>query len=133
MSEYDNTNTGAGFKPFEDSKMVLQGNLDVDGMKKEVIYVASTLKDGRKVLKVYEKFGIMFEQDKETGSNKPDYSGPIDTMYKKAMAGWRKTSQSGVNFLSVKVSEKQTTQEDTMPNDNVQYPAQDPLDDVIPF
>ena len=66
MSEYDNTNRGAGFPPYDEEKMVLTGKINVDGLDNDVIYVAATTKSGQRVLKIYQKMGIMFEQEDVT-------------------------------------------------------------------
>jgi len=58
MSEYDNTNRGAGFPPYEEEKMVLTGKINVDGLDTDVIYVAGTTKSGQRVLRIYQKMGI---------------------------------------------------------------------------
>tara|TARA_R110000796_G_scaffold154457_5_gene271170 strand:+ start:2475 stop:2855 length:381 start_codon:yes stop_codon:yes gene_type:complete len=126
MSEYDNTNRGAGFPPYDEEKMVLTGKINVDGKDSDVMYVAGTTKSGQRVLRIYQKMGIMFEQE-DTSNGKPNYSGPLDNtgafIENKKIAAWKKTTEAGLNMISLQVSEK--TQ--STPKDNID------IDDVIPF
>jgi hypothetical protein len=126
MSEYDNTNRGAGFPPYDEEKMVLTGKINVDGLDVDVMYVAGTTKSGQRVLRIYQKMGIMFEQE-DTSNGKPNYSGPLDNtgafIENKKIAAWKKTTEAGLNMISLQVSEK--TQ--STPKDNID------IDDVIPF
>ena len=126
MSEYDNTNRGAGFPPYDEEKMVLTGKINVDGLDVDVMYVAGTTKSGQRVLRIYQKMGIMFEQE-DTSNGKPNYSGPLDNtgafIENKKIAAWKKTTEAGLKMISLQVSEK--TQ--STPKDNID------IDDVIPF
>ena len=94
--EFDNTNRGSVHAPFPEQKFILQGNLNVDGDDKNIALIAGQLKDGRKVIHVYHKVGMMYENEKEEGSNKPDYGGPIGASgitKPKRIAGWKKIKQ----------------------------------------
>ena len=127
MSEYDNTNRGAGFPPYEEEKMVLTGKINVDGLDTDdVIYVAGTTKSGQRVLRIYQKMGIMFEQE-DTSNGKPNYSGPLDDtgtfVENKKVAAWKKTTDAGLNMISLQVTDR--TQ--VTPKDSTD------IDDVIPF
>jgi|TARA_R100001460_G_scaffold56465_5_gene96101 hypothetical protein len=96
MNDYDNTNRGSAHPPFPEQKFILQGNLNVDGDDNNIALIAGQLKDGRKVIHVYHKVGIMYENEKEEGSIKPDYSGPIGASgitIPKRIAGWKKIKQ----------------------------------------
>ena len=64
MSEYDDTNRGAVFTPFDDQKFILQGKLNIDGKEYPVVMMQMTSKNGNKRLEVYQKMGALFE-DKE--------------------------------------------------------------------
>ena len=126
MSEYDNTNRGAGFPPYDEEKMVLTGKINVDGLDVDVMYVAGTTKSGQRVLRIYQKMGIMFEQE-DTSNGKPNYSGPLDNtgafIENKKIAAWKKTTEAGLNMISLQVTDR--TQ--VTPKDNID------IDDVIPF
>ena len=131
MSEYDNTNRGAGFPPYDEEKMVLTGKINVDGLDTDVIYVAGTTNSGQRVLKIYQKMGIMFEQE-DTSNGKPNYSGPLDNtgafIENKKVAAWKKTTEAGLNMISLQVTDRtQVTPNDT----NTQ--GERTIDDVIPF
>ena len=131
MSEYDNTNRGAGFPPYDEEKMVLTGKINVDGLDVDVMYVAGTTKSGQRVLRIYQKMGIMFEQE-DTTNGKPNYSGPLDNtgafIENKKIAAWKKTTEAGLNMISLQVTDRtQVTPNDT----NTQ--SERTIDDVIPF
>ena len=59
MSEYDDTNTGAAFPPYDTEKMVLTGNLNIEGRENNLMIVATTTKGGKKMLKLFSKIGVM--------------------------------------------------------------------------
>jgi uncharacterized protein (DUF736 family) len=106
---YDNTNTGAAFKPFDSMKMILQGKVNLEGNDHKTVLVADTTKSGMKIIEVYQKVGVMFENDKRGNDNAPDYSGPMeDHVAKQPMqiAGWKK-QKDGNNYLSMQISPKQ--------------------------
>ena len=44
MAEYDNTNSGAVFKPFETMKMILQGKVNIEGNDRKVVLIADKTK-----------------------------------------------------------------------------------------
>lgn len=131
MSEYDNTNRGAGFPPYDEEKMVLTGKINVDGLDVDVMYVAGTTKSGQRVLRIYQKMGIMFEQE-DTTNGKPNYSGPLDNtgafIENKKIAAWKKTTEAGLNMISLQVTDRtQVTPKDT------ETQSERTIDDVIPF
>lgn len=110
MTEYDNTNRGAAFKPFDTQKMILQGKINIEGNDRKTVLVADTTKGGTQLIEVYQKLGVFFVNDKKGNEQAPDYSGPIEEYVAKAklkMAGWKKQSEAGANFLSISVSEAQ--------------------------
>ena len=45
-----------------EQKLILQGNLNVDGDDKNIVLIAGQLKDGRKVIHVYHKAAIMLSR-----------------------------------------------------------------------
>jgi hypothetical protein len=126
MAEYDNTNSGAAFKPFDTQRMILQGKLNVDGNDKKIILVADQTKAGMKIVEVYQKFGVMFENDKKGNEKAPDYSGPIDDTGLK-IAGWKRAKEDS-KYMSLQVSESQQKSLDSPPT---VPPLQ--LDDEIPL
>ena len=105
MAEYDNTNSGAGFKPFDTQRFILQGKLNNDGNDHKIVLVADQTKAGMKIIEVYQKLGVMFENDKKGNEKAPDYSGPVDNTNLK-LAGWKRAKDGG-NYMSLALSKSQ--------------------------
>jgi len=118
MAEYDNTNSGAAFKPFDTQRMILQGKLNIDGNDNKIVLVADQTKAGMKIGEVYKKMGVMFENDKKGNEKAPDYSGPIDNS-KFKIAGWKRVKETS-SYMSMQVSESQQQQPAGL--DNVKVP-----------
>tara|TARA_R110000823_G_scaffold29993_1_gene86348 strand:+ start:1067 stop:1495 length:429 start_codon:yes stop_codon:yes gene_type:complete len=113
--DYDNTNSGIGFQPFSDQKLILQGKLDVNSTEHKFAYVSCENKDGSKRVDVYRKLGAIFPNKKEGNENKPDYTGKIEntaldttSVKEYRLAGWRKTNDEGKSFMTFAVSETLT-------------------------
>jgi len=126
---YDNTNTGAAFKPFDSMKMILQGKLNLEGHDHKIVLVADETKSGMKIIEVYQKIGVMFENDKRGNDNAPDYSGPMEddvARQPRQIAGWKK-QKDGNNYLSMQISPKQTAAT------NQEQSVADAIGDDIPF
>ena len=106
MSDYDNTNKGAAFAPFPDQKFILTGKLDVNGIEKQCVYITGKTKGGKKIIRVYQELGIMFENE-STNEKAPNYSGSLQDHLGEEMklAAWKRQSEKG-NYLSITVSEK---------------------------
>tara|TARA_X000001388_G_C2199365_1_gene110645 strand:+ start:544 stop:936 length:393 start_codon:yes stop_codon:yes gene_type:complete len=130
MSDYDNTNKGAAFAPFPDQKFILTGKLDVNGIEKQCVYITGETKGGKKIIRVYQELGIMFENE-STNEKAPNYSGSLQDHLGEEMklAAWKRQSEKG-NYLSLSVSEK-------MPGgDNKSIEPESnsvTLDDEVPF
>ena len=115
MSDYDNTNKGAAFAPFPDQKFILSGKLDVNGIEKQCVYISGVTPKGKKIIRVYQELGIMFENEGRLDANgnkiinekAPNYSGSLQDHLGKEMklAAWKRQSEKG-NYLSLSVSEK---------------------------
>lgn len=128
MTEYDNTNSGAVFKPFDSMKMILSGKVNIEGNDREVIFVTDKTKSGSRIIKVYQKMGILFEND-TTNSSAPNYSGVIDeyaTNKDMTIAAWKKEKDDGT-YMSIKISQKYN------PNSVPDISIEDSLGDDIPF
>lgn len=128
MTEYDNTNSGAVFKPFDNMKMILSGRINIEGNDRDVIFVTDKTKSGSRIIKVYQKMGILFEND-TTNSNAPNYSGVIDeyaTNKDMTIAAWKKEKDDGT-YMSIKISQKYN------PNSIPDVSIKDSLEDDIPF
>ncbi len=123
MAEYDNTNSGAVFKPFETMKMILQGKVNIEGNDRKVVLVADKTKSDKKIIEVYQKVGVLFEEDKGDNEKRPDYSGPLEdyaTDKDMRIAAWKRQSDGGNKYMSLQISEKQKKEGGN-------------LDDEIPF
>lgn len=122
MTDYDNTNRGATFPPFPKQKLILQGKLNMEGVDKKITLVRDETKNGKVVVEVYQKIGVLFSNDKKS-ENQPDYTGPVsdDLGNEKRLAGWKKM-KDGKPFMTLSVSEKGQAEE----------PAKK-VDDYIPF
>ena len=115
MSDYDNTNKGAAWQPFPDQKFILSGKLDVNGIEKQCVYISGVTPKGKKIIRVYQELGIMFENEGRLDANgnkiinekAPNYSGSLQDHLGEEMklAAWKRQSEKG-NYLSLSVSEK---------------------------
>ena len=72
--EYDNTDRGAAFGPFPTQSMILQGKLNDRGEDLKVVLVKDETRSGKKIIEVYQKVGVLFENDKKGNENAPDYT-----------------------------------------------------------
>jgi hypothetical protein len=115
--QYDNTNDGVAFPPFEDMKMILQGKINVEGRDSRYAIVRRETKAGKEIMEVYEKVGVMFKQEQgKEGS--PNYTGTIYntndktqpwTVAKsdKRIAAWRR-QKDGKPYMSINISDPQS-------------------------
>lgn len=107
MADYDNTNSGAAFKPFDTQTLILQGKVNVSGRDDKIVLVKDVTRSGDTLIEVYSKTGVLFSNDKKGNDAAPDYTGPLgDT---KRIAAWRK-EKDGSPYMSFKVSDKQSPQ-----------------------
>ena len=111
MAEYDNTNSGAVFKPFETMKLILQGKVNIEGNDRKIVLVADKTKSDKKIIEEYQKVGVLFEEDKGDNEKRPDYSGPLEdyaTNKDMRIAAWKRQSDGGNKYMSLSISEKQS-------------------------
>jgi len=120
-NDYDNTNRGAAFKPFDTQSMILQGKLNDQGKDMKVVLVKDQTRDGKTIIEIFEKVGVLFENDKKGNENAPDYTGPINEF--RRLAAWRK-AKDGQPYMTMSVSEPKQRQEQEASPLN---------DDKIPF
>lgn len=130
MTEHDNTNRGAAFTPYPEQKFILSGRINYHGTDRNVALITGETKDGKKKIEVYQKIGIMFENDRKDVPAKPDYTGMIDNTNLR-LAAWR-GDKDGKPYLSYQVSEKQEAPQETVPQSPQQDTGQDVNEDV-PF
>lgn len=132
MSEYDNTNRGAAFPPFDDQKFILSGKINYHGTDRNVVLISGTTKDGKKKIEIYQKMGILFENDRKDLPAKPDYTGMIDNTDLR-IAAWRGETE-GKPYLSYQVGPKPDAAqgESTMPQSQQATNGQS-IQDEVPF
>lgn len=107
MADYDNTDSGAAFPPFDNQKLILQGNLNSNGNDYKVALVKDISKSGKQLIAVYAKIGVLFQNDTDN-DKAPHYTGPLDE-FDRRLAAW-KGNKDGKNYLSFKVSDHQDKQ-----------------------
>ena len=110
MAEYDNTNSGAVFKPFETMKMILQGKVNLEGNERKIVLVADKTKQDKKIIEVYQKVAVLFEDDKGNNEQRPDYSGLVEdyaTDKNMRIAAWKRVKGDN-KYMSLSISEKQS-------------------------
>ena len=71
MAEYDNTNSGAVFKPFETMKMILQGKVNLEGNERKIVLVADKTKQDKKIRLHKEKYWDAKRRSFNSGSIQP--------------------------------------------------------------
>lgn len=129
MTEYDNTNSGVVYKPYEDQQFAGAGKLNIEGTDYKIITVKESLsKGGDPVRVVYARMGVLFDNDQKGNDKAPQFSGPIDTHPNLRMAAWVK-EKDGMHYMSLNVSEKQQAPAaETQPSAPIRQE-----DDDIPF
>ena len=130
MSDYDNTNRGALFKPRagEDTDS-LAGTINVDGVDQRVVLVKRKSQSGKAYWELFTKAGAVFRSSSDNPKAPVIYGslGDIDDPDKK-IAGWKQDSPNveGGSFYSLKI-------EDAEPQSNPQPASGRIDDDEIPF
>lgn len=127
MTDYDNSNKGAAFPPFDKQQLILQGKLNVNGTEAPIALIKDETKTGKTIIGVYQKVGVLFQNEKEK-DGQPDYTGTLDFDHlgeTLRLAAWKKMG-NGKAFLSLSVSEKQGSKaqqpiQDDLPNDDIPW------------
>lgn len=123
MADYDNTDKGAAFKPFDTQRLILQGKINSNGNEMKTVLIKDQTRDGKNLIEVYEKVGVLFENDKKGNENAPDYTGPLNM---RRIAAWKRV-KDGNPYMTFSVSDNQQ-------RDNQQQQSRSSLDnDDIPF
>lgn len=107
MADYDETNRGAAFAPFDTQKMILQGKVNDNGRDMKVIFVADKTKDDKKLIEVYAKVGVLFENQKKDSEGSPDYTGPFNET--RRIAAWRKM-KGDKPYMSLSISDNRKSE-----------------------
>ena len=122
-NDYDNTDRGAAFAPFPTQALILQGKIDNAGEEMKVTLVKDQTRDGKTLIEVYQKVGVLFDNDKKGNEAAPDYTGPLGET--RRIAAWRKMKDDKP-YMTFNVSDKQQGQQ-------AASPAATPFADDIPF
>lgn len=118
---YDNTNKGAAFKPFPTQSMILQGKINDEGRDMKVVLVKDQTRAGKNIIEVFEKVGVLFENDQKGNENAPNYTGPFNEF--RRLAAWKRMKDSAP-YMTFAVSDNQRETENQ---------SQAPINDDIPF
>jgi len=120
MADYDNTDKGAAFRPFETQSLILQGKVDSNGNEIKTVLVKDITRDGKVLIEVYEKIGVLFENDKRGNENAPDYTGPFQH---RRIAAWKRV-KDGKPYMTFAVSDAQQKESQTsnsLPDDDIPF------------
>ena len=127
MADYDNTDKGAAFKPFETQKLILQGKINDGGNERKVVLIKDQTKGGKQIIEVFEKAGTLFVNEKKESENAPDYTGPVSSNNRdRRLAAWKRM-KDGNPDMTFSISDQRQQQEEP----EVRKPSFDEND--IPF
>jgi len=120
MADYDNTDKGAAFPPFETQRLILQGKINNSGTEMKVILIADQTRSEKKLIEVYEKVGVLFENDQKGNENAPNYTGPFGLV--RRLAAWRRM-KDGKPYMTFSVSDQQQGQQQQqgLPDDGIPF------------
>lgn len=107
MADYDNTDSGAAFKPFDTQRLILQGKVNSQGEDHKCVFVMDETKNGKRIIEVYQRIGVLFENDKGGKENAPDYTGPFNDT--RRIAAWKKM-KDGNAYMTFSLSDQQSQQ-----------------------
>jgi hypothetical protein len=126
MADYDNTDKGAAFKPFDKQRLILQGKVNDGGREKKVVLIKDETKSGKQIIEIFEKVGTLFPNEKKESESAPDYTGPItDGNRERRLAAWKRI-KDGNPYMTFAVSDQR--------GDGAKSePKEDRLNDDIPF
>lgn len=125
--EYDNTNRGvlfANYQRQDEADPDYSGKINIEGQEQPLY--AKVQSDTK--VELYSADGLwkgsISKTDKEGKSEKyPDWKGGTGTHW---IAGWKKTSKKGANFLSLSIEKKQDAVD-------APAPAANQSDEPLPF
>jgi len=95
MADYDNTDKGAAFMPFETQQLILQGKINDNQSDRKIVLIKDKTKSGKTLIEVFEKVGTLFPNEKKDNESAPDYTGPISGPYgERRIAAWKRMKES---------------------------------------
>ena len=118
--QYDDSNRGAAFTPFPTQRLILQGKINVDGNDMKIVNIMDETRDGKQIIEVYQKVGVLFQND-NTKEGAPDYTGPL--LETKRIAAWKRMKDEKP-YMSFNISEKQEGGQQAsngLPNDDMPF------------
>lgn len=125
MADYDNTDKGAAFKPFDQQKLILQGKINDAGTDRKIVLIKDQTKSGKQLIEVFEKVGTLFVNEKKEAENAPDYTGPISgNVRDRRIAAWKRM-KDGAPYMTFALSDnrqKEQQQADALSLHNDQIP-----------
>jgi hypothetical protein len=123
MADYDNIDKGAAFPPFEKQGLILQGKINSNGTDMKIVLVKDETKGGKRLIEIYQKVGVLFENDKKGNENAPDYAGPFEHIaLQRRVAAWRRM-KDGKPYMTLSVSDSR----------GEQAPVSNNIEDDIPW
>lgn len=111
MADYDNTDKGAAFKPFDQQKLILQGKINDAGTDRKIVLIKDQTKAGKQLIEVFEKVGTLFVNEKKETENAPDYTGPMN---ERRMAAWKRM-KDGAPYMTFALSDNKPKDQDNPP------------------
>jgi len=131
MADYDNTDKGAAFKPFQDQSLVLQGKINDGGSDRKVVLVKDKTKSGKTIIEIFEKVGVLFANERRESDKAPDYTGNLSgPAGSRRIAAWKRM-KDGSPYMTFGVSDNQK-KEDESSNQTERNSIQEELDDDLP-
>jgi hypothetical protein len=119
MADYDDTDKGAAFRPFDTQQMILQGKINNAGAEMKSVFVKDKTRDGKTIIEVYEKVGVLFENDKNGNENAPDYTGSLGNL--RRLAAWRRMKDDKP-YMTFAVSDKREgARTSGLPDDSIPF------------
>ena len=132
--QYDNTNKGALWKIKDDYKVIMNGNINMEGHDRRVIAVSRKNAQGEPTISLYEEIGNLKKHESEN-DRAPSAKGVLDVRKlenTKSVGAWKKNKKDGEEFWSISLGDYVSqTNEKTEDLDNTAISEN--LEDDIPF
>jgi len=133
--QYDDTDKGAVFKPFDKQKFILQGKVNSKGYEKNVVLITDEARSGKRYINVYAKVGVLFENDSDN-EKAPHYTGKLEVggQNERWLSAWKRQSENGNKFMSLAVSDPRSRDDAPTGSGGGADAGNNDLDDnLVPF
>jgi len=135
--QYDNRNKGALWKIKDNYKVIMNGNINMEGHDRRVIAVSRKNAQGEPTISLYEEIGNLKKHESEN-DRAPSAKGVLDIRKlenTKSVGAWKKNKKDGEEFWSISLSDYETKGQNNdndivMDNDNTHLSE---IEDDIPF